>query len=157
MVNIPAGIFDQAELRITSKGDSGVFSGDAGDLYLTVEVQNDTKFYRRDNDLVTHLSLTYPQLVLGCQIEFESIDGTKETIKIPKGCTVGKEISVIGKGFAPLRGHSKGNLIITTQCDIPTKLSDDAKQALLAYAEKLGNESQGSGGGVSGFFKKFLG
>lgn len=156
-VSIPAGIYNKAELRIVGKGDAGIFGGSTGDLYLTVEVLTDKVFHRKDHDLVTTLSLTYPQLVLGCQIEIENIDGTKETIKIPKGCPVNKEIVVPGKGFANLRGHGRGNLIIITNCDIPSKLNEETKTALHTYAEKLGNSSQQQQGGISGFFKKFLG
>jgi len=156
-ITIPAGVFDQAELRVTGKGDAGSFGGEAGDLYLVLDVKPDKKFFRTNNDLVTHLNLTYPQLVLGCQIEIENIDEKKETIKIPKGCPVGKEIKIEGKGFAKLRGHGRGDFTIITQCDIPTKLNDETKKSLLDYAEKLGDLSQKSDGGISGFFKKFLG
>ncbi len=155
-VSIPAGIYQNAELRIVGKGDAGVFGGESGDLYLAIDVLPDTVFARRDNDLVTTLTLTYPQLVLGCQIEIENINGIKETIKVPKSCPVGKEIVIEGKGFARLRGHGHGNLIIITACDIPPKLNAESKDALLNYAEKLGNSCQPSSG-IIGFFKKFLG
>lgn len=155
-VVIPEGIFEGAELRLSGKGDAGVFGGNAGDLRLRIHVKPDTYFERRDNDLVTRLVLTYPQLVFGCQVEITLLDDTQETIKIPKGCPVGKEILIPGKGFSRIRGAGKGNLIVITQCDIPTKLPSNAKEALMNYAEKLGNQSQSSGG-ISGFFKKFLG
>jgi len=156
-VSIPSGIYHGAELRILGKGDAGIFGGDSGDLYLTVEVLPDKAFTRKEYNLMTTLTLPYPQLVLGCQIEIENIDGTKETVKIPRGCPVGKEIIIEGKGFARLRSAGRGNLVIVTMCDIPTKLNDDAKQLLLSYADKLGNTSQQNQGGISGFFKKFLG
>jgi len=155
-LNIPAGIYQDAELRMTGKGDAGTFNGPAGDLFISVQVTPDKVFHRKDYDLVTTLALTYPQLVLGCQIELENIDGTKETIKIPKGCPVGKEIVIEGKGFAKLRSSGRGNFVIITACDIPTKLNEETKQALLSFAEKLGNSSQHDGG-IAGFFKKFLG
>jgi molecular chaperone DnaJ len=157
VVSIPAGIYHGAELRVTGKGDAGVFGGSAGDLYLTIEVQQEKSFSRKNNDLVTILNLTYPQLVFGCQIEIENLDGSKESIKIPRGCAVGKEIVIDNKGFAKLRGSGRGNLIIITNCDIPTKIDDATKSVLLAYAEKLGNASQQNSGGISGFFKRFLG
>lgn len=156
-LNIPAGIYDNAELRLTGKGDAGIFGGPAGDLYILVHVQPDHAYTRRDLDLVTTINLTYPQLVLGCQLEVKTLDDSVETLKIPKGCQVGKEIKVPGKGFANLHGKGRGNLVFITQCDIPTSLSEDAKQALLMYAEKLGNTSSNNDGGITGFFKKFLG
>jgi molecular chaperone DnaJ len=155
-LTIPAGIYNNAELRIPGKGDAGVYGGPAGDLFLTVEVTTDKVFSRRENDLLTTLSLTYPQLVFGCQIEIENIDGTKEMLKIPKGCPVGKEIIIEGRGFAKLRGSGRGNLVIVTNCDIPSKLNDETKKALLSFSEKLGNHKSDTSG-LAGFFKKFLG
>lgn len=155
-VSIPAGIFDQAELRLAGKGDSGIFGGKAGDLYLAVHIKPHAHFFRRDNDLVTELTLTYPQLVLGCQIEIDMLDSSKQDIKIPKGCGVGKEIIIPGKGFKLLRGSGKGNLIIKTQCDIPSKVNAETKALLLQYDAKL-KEQKSNPGGITGFFKKFLG
>jgi len=157
IVNIPAGIYDKAELRVAGKGDAGIFGGSAGDLYLNINIEPNKQFHRRNNDLVTHLILTYPQLVLGSQIEIESIDGSKQTVKISKGCPVGHEILIPGKGFKNLHSTGRGNLVIITQCDIPKKLNPDEKQALLEYAKKLGVKISNSQGGISGFFKKFLG
>lgn len=156
-VNIPKGIYDGAELRITGKGDAGVYGGKPGDLFIKVLVQEDKKFQREADDLVCSVMLTYPQLVLGCQVEIESIDGSKETIKIPKGCQVGDKIVVKEKGFQKLRGNSRGNLIIITQCHIPKSLSADAKEKLMSYSHAIGTETSGHESSIVGFFKKFLG
>lgn len=153
-ITIPAGIYHNAELRITEKGDAGIFGGDAGDLYLAVEVQPDALFSRDGDDLVVSANLTYPQLVLGGQIELELPDGTKENVKIPKGCSAGKLLRIPGKGFPKLHDRGRGNLVIVANCDIPTKLTEEAKQTLLAYAEKL--EAQNKDSGFSGFFKKLF-
>lgn len=156
-VTIPAGIFDGAELRIANKGDAGVYGGQTGDLYLKVSIQPDKKFSRVDDDLHCTVVLTYPQLVLGSQIEIENIDGSKESIKIPKGCPVGERIIIAGKGFPRLRGTGKGNLIVITNCDIPKKISNEAKEALTQYSTLIGTSVSEASGGIAGFFKKFLG
>ncbi|MBD3231941.1 molecular chaperone DnaJ [Candidatus Dependentiae bacterium] len=156
-ISIPAGIYDNAELRVRNRGDAGIYGGSYGDLYLRVRIIPEKEFWRRENDLVTTLNLTYPQLVLGCQVEIENIDENKYTLKIPKGCPVGKELLIAGKGFPYPNGYGKGNLIVITQCDIPKNLDINAKQSLIDYAKKLGNNIQNSNNGISGFFKKFLG
>lgn len=155
-VNIPAGVFHNAELRIVGKGDAGVYGGPAGDLYLRIKVKPDPVFKRIDDDLVCSVMLTYPQLVLGAQVDIDLIDGTKETIKVPKGCPVGERIVIPGKGFARLRGKGSGSLVVITQCHIPKKLSAEAKEILHEYAQKLENPSKEEGY-IMGFFKKFLG
>ncbi|MBM3894182.1 molecular chaperone DnaJ [Candidatus Dependentiae bacterium] len=156
-VTIPAGIFDGAQLRLAEKGDAGVFGGRSGDLYIRTHIAAHSTFTRRENDLVTKLTLTYPQLVLGCQIEIESIDGTKETLKIPSGCQVGKEIVMPGKGFPVLGKNARGNLVIITQCHIPTKLTAEAKKTLLEFSSHIDTQNSNSNDGITGFFKKFLG
>lgn len=155
-VTIPAGIFDGAELRIAGKGDAGIFGGQSGDLFLRISVMPDKNFKRVEDDLVCTVVLTYPQLVFGSQIEIENIDGTKESIKISKGCPVGERIIVAGKGFAKLRGTGRGNLVVITNCDIPKKLSEKAKEHLTEYSREIGTSTQGNSG-IAGFFKKFLG
>lgn len=156
-VTIPQGIFNGAELRIAGKGDAGVYGGGAGDLFLKIRVLPDPKFKRVEDDIECSIMLTYPQLVFGAQIEIETIDDQKETIKIPKGCPVGERIVLPGKGFERLRSKGKGNLVIITQCHIPKKLSNEAKTALTTYAELVGNATENQGGSIMGFFKKFLG
>ena len=156
-VNIPAGIFDGAELRISGKGDAGVYGGPMGDLFLKIRILLDKKFTRAGDDLQCTVVLTYPQLVLGSQIEIENIDGTKESIKIPKSCPVGERIILPGKGFTKLRGNGKGNLVVITNCEIPKKLSNRAKELLMEYSEEIGTNVSENSGGIAGFFKKFLG
>jgi len=156
-VSIPKGIFHGAEIRVPGKGDAGVYGGSQGDLYLNISVENDKKFHRENDDLVCSVMLTYPQLVFGCQINVELIDGTQESIKIPKGCSVGEKILVPGKGFAKIRGVGSGNLVIITQCHIPKKLDDSSKNLLKNYSESIGTEPKQEDGFISSFFKKFLG
>ena len=156
IVTIPAGIYDGAELRLTGKGDAGIFGGRSGDLFIKVGILSDKKFQREGDDLVSTLMLTYPQLVLGCQVEIESIDDTKQLVKVPRGCPVGEKIIIPGKGFENLRRKGvRGNLVIITQCHIPKKISADAKKLLTDYSSIIGTSAED--GGIVSFFKKFLG
>ncbi len=155
-VNIPAGMYDGAELRLAGKGDAGIFGGDYGDLFLKITVMPHKQFKRVDDDLESALTLTYPQLVFGCQMDIEMLDGEKETIKIPRGCPIGERIVIAGKGFPKIHGKGRGNLVITTQCDIPKKLPVDAQAKLEEYSELIGTKTNGAQGSITAFFKKFL-
>lgn len=157
-LNIPQGIYDEAELRVAGKGDAGVYGGPAGDLFIKIKVMPDKAFKRVQDDLEVTLLLTYPQLVFGSQVEISSIDGSKETIKVPKGCPVGERIVMKDKGFAKIKGKGRGNLVIITQCDIPKTLSSDAQKKLTEYSELIGSSvGDNKDGWIAGFFKKFLG
>ena len=69
---------------------------------------------------------------------------------------MGEKIVVAGKGFPKLRGSGRGNLVVITNCDIPKKLSEKAKETLTDYSKEIGTGTQGNSG-IAGFFKKFLG
>ena len=156
-VNIPRGITDNAELRVSDKGDAGLYGGSAGDLFLQVRVKEDKTFKRDGDDLICNVMLTYAQLTLGCQVDIENIDETKHAIKIPKGCPVGEKIVIADEGFHKLRGKTRGNLVIITQCYIPTKISADAKKKLQEYSDIVGTNTSDGEGFITSFFKKFLG
>jgi len=154
-ITIPAGIYNDAELRVAGKGDAGKYNGSTGNLYFKIAIQKDKEFFRREDDLVCRLSLTYPQLVLGCQLGVESLDGTKHTIRVPKGTPVGHEVVISGKGFKRIHGYGSGNLVFITDCIIPKRINPESKEALLKYNEVLEKEDTGSG--LRSFFKRFLG
>ncbi len=156
-ITIPKGIFDSAELRVGGKGDAGVYGGPAGDLFIRIKVDADKTFKRVGDDLECTVMLTYPQLVFGAHIEIDNIDGTKEAVKIPKGCSVGEPIIISGKGFEKRRGSGSGNLVIIPQCHIPKKITPEAKQLLTDYAKQIGSDIKNSSDSIVGFFKKFLG
>ncbi len=156
-IAIPSGIFDGAELRITGKGDAGVYGGKPGDLILEVKVSPDQKFRREGDDLICSGMLTYPQLVFGSQLDIENIDGSTESIKIPKGCPAGERILVLGKGFARLRGKGHGNLVFIAHCHIPKKISSEARELLSRYSAEIGTSTDTAPGIIASFFKKFLG
>ncbi len=158
-VNIPKGVYDGIEIRLSGKGDAGVYGGPTGDLYLKINVMPHKKFKRVGDDLQCIVTLTYPQLVLGSQIEIENIDGTKEALKVPRGTQVGSQITIAGKGFTNVRGTHRGNLVVITKCDIPKKLTKEAEEKLREYSELIGTKTNGGSedGSIASFFKKFLG
>ena len=156
-IKIPKGIANGEKITFRNKGDAGVYGGPAGDLLLQVTVAQDKHFSREGDNLISSALLTYPQLVFGCQIEIKNIDDTTITVKIPKGSPVGERIIVPGKGFANPRTKNIGNLVIITQCHIPTKLSESAKKQLQDYSEHVGTNVSQQEGFISSLFKKFLG
>lgn len=158
-ITIPQGITPEAELRVPNKGDAGLYGGPTGDLYIRVSIKPDPNFKRVGDRLECRVLLTYPQLVFGCQIEITNIDQEKLSVKIPKGCQPGEQILIPGKGFKNLTSKVNGNLVVITQCQVPKKLSEQAKESLKVYSAEIGTDTTktGDSGFISGLFKKFLG
>ena len=156
-VNIPKGIFSGAAIRVGGAGDAGVYGGPHGDLLIQVSIATHKRFKRVEDDLECTVSVTYPELVFGAHVEIENIDGSKESLKIPRGCPIGERIIIKGKGFHRLRGTGRGNLIVTTTCYIPSALSSEAEGKLREYSKEVGTKIEPEPGIIEGFFKKFLG
>jgi len=155
-INIPAGIYHGADLRVQGKGDAGMFGGEPGDLFVRINVAPDKKFKRIEDDLECSIVLTYPQLVFGSQVEVVTIDGSKENVKVPKGTPAGERLIVPGKGFPKIRGKGRGNLIVVVKCDIPKKLPSNAEEVLRQYSDIIGTNTDNHESSIKSFFKKFL-
>lgn len=134
-VKIPAGIEDGARLRLAGQGEAGANGGPAGDFYLDIRVAPDKKFERVGNDLVMHIDLPFTTLALGGEIEIETIDDKKLTVKIPSGTQVGERLRVRGHGMPTGRASSFGDLYIEIGVVIPTKLTEKQKKILGEFAE----------------------
>ncbi len=134
-VKIPAGIEDGARLRLGGQGEAGVNGGPAGDFYLDVRVKPDDKFERDGANLIMHVDLPFTTLALGGEIEIETIDDKKLSVKVPAGTQVGEKLRVRGHGMPTGRGASFGDLYIDIGITIPTKLTEKQKKILGEFAE----------------------
>lgn len=134
-VKIPAGIEDGARLRLAGQGEAGINGGAAGDFYLDVRVRPDKKFQRDGADLIMRVELPFTTLALGGEIEIETIDGKKLSVKIPSGTQVGEKLRVRGHGMPTGRASSFGDLYIEIGIVVPTKLTEKQKKILTEFAE----------------------
>ena len=134
-VKIPAGIEDGARLRLAGQGEAGQNGGPAGDFYLDIHVRPDDRFVRNGNDLITHIDLPFTTLALGGEIDVETIDDKKLSVKVPAGTQVGEKLRVRGHGMPTGRASSFGDLYIEIGITIPTKLTEKQKKILTEFAE----------------------
>jgi molecular chaperone DnaJ len=66
------------------------------------------------------------------------MDGTV-SLKVPAGTANGRTLRVRGKGITGRHGRS-GDLLVTLQVVVPSKLDRAAKDALQAYAQATAGE-----------------
>ena len=143
-VKIPAGVEDGARLRLAGQGEAGQNGAPAGDFYIDVRVQPDDKFERVGNDLILKTDVPFTTLALGGEIDVETIDDKKLSVKIAAGTQIGARLRVKGHGMPnPRRSGSFGDLYIEIAMTVPTKLTDKQKKALEEFA---GNAKSGKKG-----------
>ena len=132
-VRIPPGIEDGARIRLTGRGEPGPSGGRPGDLYVMVRVAPHKFFGRKGSDLTLELPITFPEAALGANVKVPTLNGAV-TLKIPSGTSQGRTFRVRGKG-APKRGGGKGDLLVTVQVEIPSRLSKDERELLERFRE----------------------
>lgn len=127
-VKVPAGTRDGARIRLPGRGEPGPPGSRPGDLYVVVSVEPHRIFGRRGSDLLLTLPITYPEAALGAHVEVPTLNGAV-TLKLPAGTRSGRTFRVRGKG-APKRGGGRGDLMVTVQVEVPSRLSREEKQLL---------------------------
>ena len=141
-VKIPAGIQDGARLRMAGMGEAARNGGRAGDFYLDIRIRPDKTFQRIGNDLLMHKDIDFTTLALGGEIEIDTLDDKKLSVKISAGTQVGEKLRVRGHGMPNGRGGF-GDLYIETGIVIPKKLTEKQKKAALSEFAGIKSDKKG--------------
>ncbi|WP_066909749.1 molecular chaperone DnaJ [Millisia brevis] len=131
-VRVPPGVADGQRIRVAGRGEAGLRGAAAGDLFVTVHVRPDRVFGRNGDDLTLTLPVSYSELVLGTTVSVPTLAG-RVGVKIPAGTVDGRTLRLKDKGIQTKSGS--GDLLVTVRVAVPRSLSDEATQALRAYAE----------------------
>jgi molecular chaperone DnaJ len=75
---------------------------------------------------------------LGGSINVPTLFG-KGSLKIPTGTQSGTTFRLRQQGIQNLRGSGKGDLLIRVHVEVPTKLTEDQKAKLEAFADASGD------------------
>lgn len=126
-VNIPKGIDDNTQLRVSGEGEA-VSGGVPGDLYLYISVSPHRYFIRDGIDLITEVGINIVQAVLGADILIETLDKKKVKIKIPAGTNGGQVFKLKGSGATNLNRGVRGDLLVIVNIDVNKKLSSEEKR-----------------------------
>jgi molecular chaperone DnaJ len=131
-VRIPAGVEDGQRIRVKGRGGPGANGGPAGDLFVTVHVTPHELFGRKGRNLTLIAPVTFPEAALGAAITVPSLGGPV-TLKIPPGTKQGQTFRVKGRGLKS--GSSTGDLLVTVDITVPSRLNDDQRKAVEALAK----------------------
>jgi molecular chaperone DnaJ len=137
-IRVPAGVETNSRLRLKGESDAGPNGGPSGDLYVVLTVEEDGVFTREGDDVVAHLDLPFPTLVLGGEIAVPTLEGEEERIAITPGTTAGSEVRLRGRGPGRLGRRGRGDLVVRIGVQVPSSPSAKEKELLRQYAEAIG-------------------
>ncbi|WP_158879440.1 molecular chaperone DnaJ [Amycolatopsis anabasis] len=132
-VRIPAGVDDNQRIRLAGQGEPGRGGAPAGDLYVRVHVSPHPVFGRSGNDLTITVPVSFPELAIGGTITVPTLE-SKVSLKVPAGTASGRVLRVRGKGITK-RDGTQGDLLVTLQVAVPSRLDDEEKSALETFAK----------------------
>ena len=134
-VKVPKGIKDGQSVRLRGKGKASINGGSAGDLIVTIHVEEDPVYSREGNDLRMTLPVTFAEATLGANVELPLIDGSTVTVKVPAGSDSGRTLRLKGRGVATKKGT--GDLLATISVVVPKDLTPEQLESIKSLADSL--------------------
>jgi len=128
-VEIPAGIHDGQQIRLTGEGHAGVLGARSGDVYVRVHVAHDPRFVREGNDIYSTVALTMTQAALGATVTIPTLEGDEE-IHFEPGTQPGATVVLRGKGMPVLQGFGRGDQRVLVTVVVPRHVTDEQRRLL---------------------------
>jgi len=130
-VRVPAGVAAGQRIRVKGRGGAGPAGSPPGDLWVTVQVAPHDLFGRKGRHLTLTVPVTFSEVALGAEVTIPTLDSTV-VLRVPPGTRSGRTFRVKGRGVAD--GKGAGDLLVTVEVAVPTKLSGAQREALEALA-----------------------
>lgn len=133
-VRIPQGVSSGSRLRVAGKGNAGIAGGPAGDLYITIRVE-EHPFFKRDGDNIDiQVPVTVSEAGLGAKIEVPTLDG-RSLLKIPQGTQNGQKFRLREKGVFNARKNTRGDEIVEIVLRSPDVHNERTRELLRELAQ----------------------
>ncbi len=132
-VKIPAGVNDNAKIRLRGQGSPGSGKAPAGDLLLTIRVAPHPFFQRRGNDLIVRVPVTLNEAVAGAKVDVPTPSGTI-SLRVPPRTSSGAKLRIRGHGVKPKTG-TPGDLYAEVQITLPAEI-DEATAAAISKLDE---------------------
>lgn len=137
-IKIPEGVDNQNQIRVQGRGNQ-MPNGSRGDLYVEINVQEDTHFIRHRNDIYLEVPVFFTLVMLGGSIKIPAL--TKELeLKIPIGVKDKQQFVFYGEGVKSVNSGKKGNFIAVVNILYPEKLEQKQRDLLLQLHQSFGYE-----------------
>ncbi len=129
---IPAGVADGQKIRLKGRGSPGRNGGPAGDLIVECRVIGHARFARDGANLTVRVPISFDQAALGGDVDVPTLDGSTVKLRLKAGTQSGSRHRVRGKGVVTAK--HEGDLIVTVDVSVPTRLNTAQRAAIEAFA-----------------------
>ncbi len=136
VIDIPPGVQSGQVLRFGGLGDDSIPNIPPGNLNVTIMVETDPVWVRRDDHLCQVLEINLLEAMTGCTKQIKCLDGTTMPLNLRPGIQHGAEFASNGRGFRNINSGRAGALIIIISVVIPAVTDQNIiKKLEQLYAE----------------------
>jgi len=140
-VNIPAGVDNGTQMRLSQEGQPGANGGPPGDLFVVLKVAEHPIFERHEYDLHCTVPVNIAQAALGCSVDVLTFDGLQH-VKVPEGSQAGARLRLKGLGVPHLNSSARGDLFVHVSVKVPQKLTREQRRLLEELRDVLPAENE---------------
>jgi len=152
-IDVPAGVHEGSYMTLRGEGNSGKRNGSNGDIIVVFQEIPHEYFVREGDDILYDLFVTFPDAVLGTEIEVPTLNG-KALLKIEPGIQPGKLLKMSNKGIKHVNQSGSGDQIVRVNVEVPRKVSSKEKE-MLKELSKMNSFKKASKADDGNFFKRF--
>jgi molecular chaperone DnaJ len=137
-VAIPAGVSEGNYIPLRGEGNVGRRNGPPGDIIVVIEEEVHQVFSRNGDDVIVDLLVSYPEAVLGADIEVPTLTG-RAKLHVEPGTQSGKVLRMRDKGISHLNGYGRGDQLVRVNVWVPTTVNSNERALLdqLATSEHV--------------------
>ena len=134
-IKIPTGTDTGTKLRLKGRGGPGEKGAPAGDLTVTVTVQQHPYFTREGDNLTIEVPIALDEAVLGAKIDVPTLSGTKVTVPVPASTSSGQKLRVRGKGVPARDPLPAGDMFVVLKVVVPKNVEEPGRELIRQFAE----------------------
>ncbi len=128
-VKVPPGVLEGHYLTLRGAGNAGVRGGESGHLRVEIHEKPHEDFVRDGLDIYHELFLSFPNAILGTEVEVPTLKG-RARLQIDPGVQSGKILRMRDRGIPDLETSRRGDQLIRIHVWTPKKLSDQEREVI---------------------------
>jgi DnaJ-class molecular chaperone len=136
-INIPRGIQHGTTIRYGGLGSSSITTAPKGDLYVQFHVKPHPGFEQYGIDLISPLTISCLDAILGVERSVTSIDGRVFKVNIPAGTQPGTKFGIPGAGMYSTEDTQRGKLILLLDIVVPENLTQSQLEKIKSIQAEL--------------------
>jgi curved DNA-binding protein len=133
-ITIPAGVKTGSKVRVKGQGGRNA-RGQAGDLFLAIDVASDDTYERSEDDLSREVKVDAFTAMLGGEVTVQTLGGSV-VVTVPQGTSSGKKLRLRGKGMPKVSAKGEfGDLYLKIVVTVQRELLPEDRAALEMIAK----------------------